>query len=100
MTPQRIQLSRRHGFRLQQVSRDLNGLLAVKVDRGTEYGNPSPVGPYTLDESLEIFEKEYLPDVVNFDPHFLDPLRGKNLACWCPPGQRCHADILLREANK
>jgi hypothetical protein len=23
-------------------------------------------------------------------------LEGKNLACWCPPGTPCHADVLLR----
>lgn len=27
-------------------------------------------------------------------------LRGKNLACWCPLDQPCHADILLELANK
>jgi hypothetical protein len=27
-------------------------------------------------------------------------LRGKNLACWCKPGQPCHADILLELANR
>ncbi len=27
-------------------------------------------------------------------------LRGKNLACWCPLDQRCHADILLELANR
>lgn len=26
-------------------------------------------------------------------------LRGKNLACWCRPGQPCHADVLLEIAN-
>ena len=26
-------------------------------------------------------------------------LRGKNLACWCKPGQPCHADVLLELAN-
>jgi hypothetical protein len=30
----------------------------------------------------------------------LTPLRGKNLACWCKPGAPCHADVLLRLANK
>lgn len=29
----------------------------------------------------------------------LGELRGKNLACWCPPGQPCHADVLLELAN-
>ena len=29
----------------------------------------------------------------------LDELRGKNLCCWCPLDQPCHADILLEIAN-
>ena len=29
----------------------------------------------------------------------LAPLRGKNLACWCPLDQPCHADVLLELAN-
>ena len=27
-------------------------------------------------------------------------LRGKNLACFCPLDQPCHADVLLELANK
>lgn len=26
-------------------------------------------------------------------------LRGKNLACWCPLDEPCHADVLLEVAN-
>jgi len=26
-------------------------------------------------------------------------LRGKDLACWCPLDQPCHADVLLKLAN-
>jgi hypothetical protein len=29
----------------------------------------------------------------------LQDLRGKNLACWCPPDEPCHADVLLELAN-
>ena len=29
----------------------------------------------------------------------LPELRGKNLACWCKPGDPCHADVLLELAN-
>lgn len=29
----------------------------------------------------------------------LPRLRGKNLACWCPLDQPCHADVLLEIAN-
>ena len=27
-------------------------------------------------------------------------LTGKNLGCWCPEGTPCHADVLLKLANK
>lgn len=27
-------------------------------------------------------------------------LAGKNLACWCKPGEPCHADVLLELANR
>ena len=29
----------------------------------------------------------------------VETLRGKDLACWCPEGQPCHADVLLELAN-
>lgn len=29
----------------------------------------------------------------------LAEIRGKDLACWCPLDQPCHADVLLRLAN-
>lgn len=30
----------------------------------------------------------------------LEELRGKDLACWCPLDQPCHADVLLEIANR
>lgn len=27
-------------------------------------------------------------------------LRGRDLACWCPLDQPCHADVLLKVANR
>jgi len=32
--------------------------------------------------------------------HRLPELRGKDLACWCRPGEPCHADVLLELANR
>ena len=29
----------------------------------------------------------------------LEELRGRDLACWCPTSQPCHADVLLEIAN-
>jgi hypothetical protein len=30
---------------------------------------------------------------------YIEPLRGKNLACWCPPDAYCHRNVLLEFAN-
>lgn len=35
----------------------------------------------------------------HFSQKKLLQLRGKNLACWCPIGAPCHADVLLELAN-
>ena len=37
--------------------------------------------------------------MVKADPDWLAPLRGHDLACWCPLDQPCHADVLLELAN-
>jgi hypothetical protein len=31
---------------------------------------------------------------------FFEPIRGRDLACWCPLDAPCHADILLDLANR
>lgn len=111
--PQRIQLSRQKGFRLQEFSKQLNGREAVKVDRSTRYGNPFVVGKHgTVDDCLRMYEKMFLPythENGSLDQLFIseinlldfqDKLRGKNLACWCKKDAKCHADILLRIANE
>lgn len=98
--PMRIQLIRKKGFRLQKFSRDLNGLAAVKVTRPGKFGNPQPVNEkVTARQAVAVF-KDYLHDMLKIDPKWLDPLRGKNLACWCWPNDICHADLLLKAANE
>jgi Domain of unknown function (DUF4326) len=37
-------------------------------------------------------------DPKRFD-ELIEPLRGKNLACFCPLDQPCHADVWLEYAN-
>lgn len=44
-TPVRLQLSRRKGFNLQELSRATNGLEAVKVTRPGPFGNPFRAAP-------------------------------------------------------
>lgn len=38
--PVRIQLSRKKGFNLQEYSKSINGLEAIKCDRSSKWGNP------------------------------------------------------------
>lgn len=39
------------------------------------------------------------PDQTSLVKLARSALRGKNLACWCPPQSACHADVLLEIAN-
>lgn len=41
-----------------------------------------------------------MPDGPLNREFYLGELRGKNLACWCPLDQPCHADVLLDLANR
>lgn len=104
--PQRIQLNRTKGFKLQHASQSLNGLEAVKVDRSTIWGNVYRVGMFKgLDAAgaVQLFRQRLEENVYPDAQHIhkcIELLRGKNLACWCKPGEPCHADVLLELANK
>jgi len=71
----------------------------VSVTRPGRYGNPFRVEEYGREESMRRFE-DYLQKRLEAEPDFLEPLRGKNLACYCDTDVLCHADILLRYANR
>jgi hypothetical protein len=94
-------LSRRKGFNLQAESRRINGLPAVVVARPARWSNPWPIGMregkrvLSRDEVIDRYERH----VAERHDEIRDELKGKNLACWCAEGQRCHADTLLRIAN-
>jgi hypothetical protein len=78
------------------------------VTRGTRWGNKFKVDSYTpsIDECIEAFEQKMLKDRKEypewFEKYYLEPIRGKNLACWCKLGNdvKCHANIWLRIANE
>ena len=85
----------------------------VYVGRGSRWGNPFVVAPKSIYAGLgymagiarDRFQAchnygYWLMGKLRDEPDFLTPLRGKNLACWCPLDQPCHADTLLHEANK
>lgn len=99
--PVRLRLSRRKGFDLQAESRRRNGLPAVVVSRPARWSNPWPIG---MKEGRRVLSRDEVVD--RYERHIAQrhdeiraELRGKNLACWCADGLRCHADILLRIAN-
>lgn len=100
--PVRLQLSRRAGFDLQQLSRGRNGLPAARVSRPGKWGNPFVVGTPGIPNAAEAVKRFRLELLLRLskDPDLLEPLRKKNLACWCRLGEPCHADVLLKLANR
>jgi hypothetical protein len=93
--PTRIQRSRRKGWRAPEG--------AVYVGRGSKWGNPYKGDANSVDrEYMTALFEEMLerPDKSGFINEIKEHLRGKNLMCWCPLDQPCHADALLKIANK
>lgn len=79
----------------------------VSVARPSIYGNEYRVGIHgTAEECVAKFRADF-EDALNgpIGIHMalirtlLSKIRGKNLACWCRPGDPCHADVLLELAN-
>jgi hypothetical protein len=110
IAPKRIQLRHSAGWRMPEN--------AVKVDRSTIWGNPFTInaaeeaGYQGTDAELRgfcvhAFRKwltgQFQPDLQPKSRAYIldhiNQLRGKNLACWCPLNQPCHADVLLELAN-
>lgn len=114
--PKRIQMSRQRPWRAENPD-------AVIVARPGRWGNPYavqkaadgewavcwiapdgdriPVGAeQTRDEAFAVVLRVFR-DLVLDGGGFpsVESLRGKDLACWCPLDQPCHADVLLDLAN-
>ena len=76
----------------------------VYVGRPTVWGNPFVVDSeliggekLTAAKAVALY-RQYARDAFNLND-LRACLRGKNLACWCPLGQPCHADVLIEMAN-
>jgi hypothetical protein len=86
---------------------------AVHVGRPSRWGNPWRIGdptpehlrdawfpklPAVIDaQTAATLYADVLAERLREDPGFLEPLRDKVLACWCPVGlgTYCHADRII-----
>ena len=116
-TPQRVQRKRTKGWRMPEG--------AIYVGRPSVYGNPFAVGAsfcgptirtvHDMADAVALFRYWLSLDVLNhlvwdsalIAAHVrikaalaLDEIRGRDLACWCPLDEPCHADVLLEIANQ
>lgn len=73
----------------------------VYVGEPSKWGNPHRMKPKAADEAVRRYREDLLAGQLEVT---LDDvrreLRGKDLACWCPPEQPCHGDVLLELANE
>jgi len=108
--PIRLRLSRKKGFNLQAESRAANGLECVVVTRPhSVFRNRWKIGVMSnhlgraIETNAEAVECFRALSGWATEPHMIayvrEVLAGKNLACWCHPGDPCHADVLLELAN-
>lgn len=97
-TPRRIQLSRQPGWRMPPDT--------VNCARPGKWGNMFHVGDFGDAQQCVSAYRNWLeeclahPTTRNVTRLALQKLRGKDLACWCKPGEPCHADVLLEVANR
>ncbi len=107
--PKRIQRKRSAGWRMPEG--------AVYVGRPTKWGNPFVIGETypTMEEGCSIPDGEakcssqadatemfrsWADSEYGFEDEDIDELRGRDLVCWCPLDQPCHADVLIDIANR
>jgi hypothetical protein len=107
VAPVRIQRSRAKGSRLSAP----NALPIVCVSRPSKWGNPFSAALGTASKAHKASVRaaavaQFRRALQGGDPalgfgieEVRKELRGKNLACWCPLSEPCHADVLLEVAN-
>lgn len=70
-------------------------LNTVYVGRPSKWGNPFKMdATCSREKAIQLYDL-WLEDKLSQDPHFLDALKDKDIACWCPLDKPCHADIIL-----
>jgi len=95
---QRIRLSRAKGWRKPEN--------AVVVSRPGRWGNPYVIGTpenggnITRQMAVEHYERALRDGRLVRKLEDVRELIGKDLACWCPLDEPCHADVLLKIARR
>ena len=98
--PVRIQRKRTKGWRMP--------LNTVYVGRPSKWGNPNRIIDGNVKLAVELYRGRFIVFQDNLGVRAIvkqnieevkEELKGKNLACWCPLDQPCHADVLLEIAN-
>lgn len=105
--PKRIQRQRTKGWRMPEG--------AVYVGRPSGWGSPFKPGELYRFENingslligvvprdrarLAYLFGQYIAVRADLYPQIRDELGGRDLACWCPLDEPCHADSLLLIAN-
>jgi hypothetical protein len=107
--PRRVQRRRTAGWRRPENT--------VIVTRPSRFGNPFKLATgrelgyeQPREAAVEFFRLWLAGDRFMWQAEEADPrreqilaglpsLRGKDLACYCPEGSTCHADVLLAKAN-
>lgn len=67
---------------------------AEYIGRGSVYGNPFIIGKDGDRMQVIAKFKAYAEWRLSKEPNWLDPLKGKDLACYCAP-QACHGDVII-----
>lgn len=89
--PQRRQRSRRKGAHLPPGT--------IVVTRPTKWGNPHPLSLGRA-EAVRRYREDLLAGRLAISvADVARELRGRDLACYCPLDEPCHADVLLDVAN-
>jgi hypothetical protein len=100
--PKRVQMRRISGWKKPAG--------VIYVGRPTDWGNPWRVGGKAhgaLDPATAVARYEHALQTGELKGRDgralvdrLPELRGKDLGCWCDLDKPCHADVLLRYANR
>jgi hypothetical protein len=95
--PRRVWRRRTAGWRAPE---NTVSVTRWRRDNPGPWGNPFLEEEHGRERAVELF-RDYALKRLAEEPRWLEPLRGKNLMCYCKlDGRLCHADVLLDLANR